>query len=70
MMDGIDGADLVVRICEQIGYGRVMQIASEAWRGKNPKGAISMGECFGTIEHAAKRGTCAYCEQKLKRGAP
>lgn len=34
-------------ICEQIGYGRVMQIASELWQKKDPTGALTIGPCTG-----------------------
>lgn len=36
-------------ICRRIGYGRVMQVASEAWRAIDPIGAISLGPCFGSL---------------------
>lgn len=37
----------VLRACEAIGYGRVMQIASDAWRAKDPIGALTIGPCAG-----------------------
>lgn len=37
----------VLRACEAIGYGRVMQIASDAWRQKDPTGALTVGPCAG-----------------------
>ena len=62
-------ADPVIRLCKLLGYGRVMQIASEAWRDIDPVGAHSTGHCFGTLERAKKHGKCAYCEQKLPKKA-
>jgi hypothetical protein len=47
-------ADLQV-ICRALGYGRVMQFASEAWRQFDPYGAISLGPCFGELEPAPPR---------------
>ena len=49
-MDSVDGAGLVRLICEQIGYGRVMQLASKFWREKDAKGALSVGPTFAEIE--------------------
>lgn len=33
--------------CQAIGYGRVMQIASEAWQRMDPVGALTVGPCAG-----------------------
>lgn len=35
----------VERLCETHGYGRVMQIASDLWRKKDPIGALTVGPC-------------------------
>jgi hypothetical protein len=50
-------ADAIVHICRTIGYGRVMQVASDAWRAVDPHGAISLGPCYGSLEkeHNANR---------------
>ena len=40
----------VQALCLRYGYGRVMQIASELWRQRDPIGAIALGECYGTLE--------------------
>lgn len=53
-MAAIDDAEAihieaVLRACRNIGYGRVMQVASEAWRDIDPIGAISLGPCFGSL---------------------
>ncbi len=41
--------EAVLRACRNIGYGRVMHVASEAWRDIDPIGAISLGPCFGSL---------------------
>ena len=36
-------------LCEDIGYGRVMQITSELWRRKDPLGALTVEPTFGEV---------------------
>jgi len=45
----------VLALCEEHGYGRVMQVASELWRRKDPSGAIALGDCYGVIEGRWRR---------------
>ncbi len=60
-----DEPNTVKMICRRIGYGRVMQIASEAWREVDPNGAISLGPCFGTLKanqsHGREPDLCPKC---------
>jgi hypothetical protein len=37
----------ILAMCERFGYGRVMQIASEAWQEKDPDGALTIGPAAG-----------------------
>ena len=51
--DGAVQADLseelrVVALCREFGFGRVMQIASEAWREQDPIGALTIGPAAGS----------------------
>jgi hypothetical protein len=39
--------EMLLQICEQIGYGRVLQIVSQAWVAKDPIGAKLVGTCKG-----------------------
>lgn len=40
----------VLAACEEVGYGRVMQVVSDAWRAKDPIGAFAYGPCYGSLE--------------------
>jgi hypothetical protein len=53
----------VVALCGRFGYGRVMQIASEAWAKKDPVGALIVGTCRGLLP-------CKECGQSLSGDAP
>ncbi len=55
---------LIQSVCRRIGYGRVMQIASESWRRVDPMGAISMGPCFGMLENKKERKRSASAEAR------
>lgn len=37
-------------LCEQFGYGAVMDSAMRQWLQKDPHGAIIMGPCMGTAK--------------------
>ena len=50
------GEMAVIELCELIGYGRVMQIAEEKWRKKDPVGALIV--------------VCCAAEEKTYRAAP
>lgn len=39
----------VLRVCEAIGYGRVMQAVSDRWREIDPRGAFACGPCYGSL---------------------
>lgn len=41
----------VLPLCEKIGFGRVMQIASEEWKRRDPVGALTIGPCFGSVDN-------------------
>lgn len=44
----IDEEENAVRqICDLIGYGRTMQIASELWCKQDSLGALTVGPCYG-----------------------
>lgn len=53
----------VVDYCESIGYGRVMQIASEAWKEKCKMGAMVVGPCAGLTEPCGceEPSKCDWC---------
>lgn len=36
-------------LCERRGYGRVMQIAADLWKAKDPIGALTVGPCVGLL---------------------
>lgn len=46
----------VIEICQSIGFGRVMQIASTEWRRRDPRGALVV--------------TCCASEERLFKSAP
>ena len=39
----------ILAACAAIGYGRVMQMASQAWCRRDPLGALTVGPCVGTV---------------------
>ena len=41
---------IILNICEEIGYGRVMQIAADAWREKDPVGALTIGPAVDRVK--------------------
>ncbi len=45
----------IIRICEQIGYGRVMQIASTAWVMVDPLGALTVGPATAQVNDLEDR---------------
>jgi len=45
----------VRELCEQVGYGAVMDSAARQWREKDPIGAFTVGPCVATVQ-AALRG--------------
>jgi len=51
-MDALHAPDIarLLRICERIGYGRVMQIAANAWYKKDPIGALTVGPCAYDVD--------------------
>lgn len=49
----------VIALCDRFGYGRVMQIAADAWASKDPIGALTVGACAGTV---AKKQPCPWRE--------
>lgn len=60
---------VVLPLCERHGYGRMMQLISEWWREKDPVGAISLGPCYGTLEHERRRAEAARPKRRVKRKA-
>ena len=54
---------IVLGYCESIGYGRVMQIASEAWKEKCKIGAMVVGPCAGLTVPCgcAEPSLCDWC---------
>jgi hypothetical protein len=57
-VDAAQAGDIaaVLAACERIGYGRVMQVASDAWRKKDPVGALLVGEAAGRPLFQTARG--------------
>ena len=58
--------DLVRRVGDQIGYGRVMQLAEEIWNTKTPGAAFSSGPCLAFLVPCPHAGAdnavgCAWC---------
>ena len=43
----------VLALCERYGFGAVMGSASRQWRARDPKGALSVGDCFGNMAKRA-----------------
>lgn len=41
--------DAVLLLCEEWGFGAVMQSASIQWQEKDPVGALRVGGCFGGV---------------------
>ena len=50
----------------EFGYGRMMQVISELWREKDPRGALSVGETYGILE--IKRARCAAVGHDVRHG--
>ena len=41
----------VRQLCKEIGYGRVMQLASQLWHREDPVGALSVGVPYGSMSN-------------------
>ncbi|EKZ9225774.1 hypothetical protein RFA46_003216 [Vibrio vulnificus] len=62
--DAIEAAESEVKKhCEFLGYGRVMQIASEGWLEKDQLGAHVIGVCAGLTEPCGcnEPSKCDWC---------
>jgi hypothetical protein len=46
---------IVKSLCEQHGYGAVMDSAARLWRAKDPIGAFLVGPCVGTMTSALSK---------------
>lgn len=46
---------IVKSLCEQHGYGAVMDSAARQWREKDPIGAFMVGPCAGTMKSALSK---------------
>jgi hypothetical protein len=46
---------LFVKRCRSFGYGRMMQLISNLWRLEDPKGALSVGDAYVTLERKLAR---------------
>jgi hypothetical protein len=46
---------IVKSLCEQHGYGAVMDAAARLWREKDPIGAFMVGPCVGTMKSALSK---------------
>lgn len=57
----------LLQICEQIGYGRVMQLSSQMWQEKDPIGSFVVGTCkISTVPCGCNDGSkpfehCDWC---------
>ncbi|MFS1436068.1 hypothetical protein [Vibrio lentus] len=53
----------VIKQCEFLGFGRVMQMASQAWYEKDSHGALLVGTAAGLVEKCGCRpeGNCDWC---------
>jgi len=47
------------------GYGAMMQFISFMWYEKDPIGAMSVGNCYGTIKSCHEKDICVECERAL-----
>jgi hypothetical protein len=47
----MDAMRSLYAFAETHGYGRAMQLLSDAWRDKDPVGALSVGSCYGVLAH-------------------
>ncbi|NRB81573.1 MAG: hypothetical protein HRU38_23420 [Saccharospirillaceae bacterium] len=64
LSDKISESEAQVEVlCEFLGYGRVMQIASEKWQGKDQDGAFLIGTCAGLTEPCGCKpeSRCDWC---------
>lgn len=43
----------VLRLCEQWGFGAVMDSAARQWRRRDPVGAFLLGPCVGAVRGVA-----------------
>jgi hypothetical protein len=71
--------EAVRRLGERIGYGNMMQLASELWHELEPGGAFQVGPCFATPcrcghpsrSHDEESGhRCVECACKYFRETP
>lgn len=55
--------EVVVGLCEAMGYGAVMQVASEVWQAKDPKGGFVVGPCAAFTEPCGCESPkdCEWC---------
>jgi hypothetical protein len=72
---GAESEDAVIALCEREGFGRVMQIAADEWKRRDPVGALTIGPCVGLASRAAAPGECDHlgCRHDLgecERGNP
>jgi len=56
----------VVESFKEMGYGRMMQIISGIWYRKDPKGALTVGECYGIEE--LKKERCKKEGHDIRKG--
>jgi hypothetical protein len=51
----IEDMKAVLAICERWGYGNVMQVIADAWRDKDPTGALTVGPPRYVLERKTTR---------------
>ncbi len=53
----------LINLCDFLGYGRVMRIASDAWRQKDQHGALQIGSAIGLTEPCGCENprSCEWC---------
>jgi len=55
-------------LCERIGEGRVMRLASDVWKARDPLGACDVGQPFGITLRGGEPMTFGAALELLKRG--
>lgn len=56
----------IVKRLRPMGFGRMMQIISDLWYQDDPKGAFTVGECYGVEE--LKRERCKKEGHDMRKG--
>ena len=61
---GTEAPPGLVEMCEEHGYGNVMDAAARLWRTKDPVGAYTLGPAVGDVQEALRDGAFVVSESR------